>query len=173
MYISNLALACLNAHDWDQASTLLERLKDSSDAGIASAARYNLARLAEIRSVQQGDTVRAPRVAMAPAGQSLVGASTPASPPTATAASPPSADESGPIQFLKGTLTAVDCSSAPAATLTIQEGAKNWKMLTSDYQHLVVIGADQFSCSWSSRKVAVNYRQTQPGHGKLVSLELE
>jgi len=173
MYISNLALACLNAHDWDQASTLLERLKDSSDAGIASAARYNLARLAEIRSVQQGGTVRAPRVAMAPAGQSLVGASTPASPPTATAASPPSADESGPIQFLKGTLTAVDCSSAPAATLTIQEGAKNWKMLTSDYQHLVVIGADQFSCSWSSRKVAVNYRQTQPGQGKLVSLELE
>ena len=177
MYISNLALACLNAHDWDQASAILERLKNSSDAGIAASARFNLARLAEVRSAQQAAAVQAPRVAMAAPAQSLVGASTPASPPTATAtitATPQrSADESGPILFLKGTLTAVDCSSAPAATLTIREGAKSWKMLTSDYQHLVVIGADQFSCSWSSRKVAVNYRQTQPGQGKLVSLELE
>lgn len=46
-------------------------------------------------------------------------------------------------------------------------------MLASDYKHLVVIGADQFSCSWSGRRVAVNYRQTQPGRGELVSLELE
>jgi len=173
MYISNLALACLNAHDWEQASALLERLKNSIDAGVAAAARHNLARLAEIRSVQQATAVQAPRVAMAAPAQSLVGTSTQASPPTATATPQPSTDESGPILFLKGTLKAVDCSSAPAATLTIQEGAKSWKMLTSDYQHLIVIGADQFSCSWSSRKVAVNYRQTQPGQGNLVSLELE
>lgn len=67
----------------------------------------------------------------------------------------------------------MDCSSGPAATLTIQEGSKTWKMLTSDYKHLVVIGADEFSCSWTGRKVAVNYRQKQAGQGTLVSLELE
>jgi tetratricopeptide (TPR) repeat protein len=172
MYIANLALAYLNAHNWDQASGILQRLENSDDPGIAAMARENLARLAQVKNAEQTRMVQAPRV-VSVGPQSLVGKSTPASTSTPTSTPSAAADESGPIQFLKGTLTAVDCSSGPAATLTIQEGAKTWKMLTSDYKHLVVIGADQFSCTWTGRKVAVNYRQKQAGEGTLVSLELE
>jgi hypothetical protein len=37
----------------------------------------------------------------------------------------------------------------------------------------VVMGADQLSCSWTNRKVAVNYRKNGADSGTLVSLELE
>jgi hypothetical protein len=78
-----------------------------------------------------------------------------------------------PILFLKGTLVALDCTSDPAATLTIQSGAKTWKMTTSDYKHLVLINADSFSCAWQGRHIAVNYKQLSSGEGALVSLELQ
>jgi hypothetical protein len=171
MYISNLALACLNAHDWEQAQALLERLKNSNDVGIAAAARYNLARLTEVRSAETAHAAQPSAIPAGASAQSLLSHSNAA--PTPGSAQAPSAEESGAILFLKGTLASVDCSPGPAATLTIQEGSKTWKMLTSDYEHLIVIGAEQFSCSWSGRKVAVNYRQTEPGRGTLVSLELE
>lgn len=171
-YIANLALAYLNAHNWDQAEGILQRLQSSSDAGIAAMARYNLARLAEIRSSERPGAMPPPRIANMAKPQALASGSNAAS-PASPATTEPSPDESGPILFLKGTLRAVDCSAGAAATLTIQQGGKMWKMTTADYKHLIVIGADQFSCSWSGRRVAVNYRQRQPGQGTLVSLELQ
>ena len=173
MYISNLALAYLNARDWDQAAGILERLKNSSDAGTAAMARFNLARLAEIRSVESAHMVQPVPVATAANSQALLPRSTTPAVASPVPAPASTSTESGPILFLKGTLTAVDCSSGATAILIVQAGTKSWKMLTSDYKHLIVIGADQFSCSWSGRRVAVNYRQTQPGQGELVSLELE
>ena len=173
-YIANLALAYLNAHNWDEAEGILRRLQNSTDAGVAAMARYNLARLAEVRNAERGGMIQAPRAAAMSQPQALASGTTPSSAgPPASPTPQPSAEESGPILFLKGTLAAVDCSAGPAATLTIQQGGKTWKMITADYKHLIVIGADEFSCSWSGRKVAVNYRQRQPGQGTLVSLELQ
>jgi hypothetical protein len=36
-----------------------------------------------------------------------------------------------------------------------------------------VMGANELSCSWTNRKVSVNYRKSGDNQGSLVSLELE
>jgi len=110
----------------------------------------------------------APGVAAGNSFSSEAGGSTaPTDPPPMTIAPDP-----GGVLFLKGTLIAVECSSA-AATLTVQSEGKTWKMLTSDYKHLILIGGDEFSCGWHDRKVAINYHKTQSDAGDLVSLELQ
>jgi hypothetical protein len=43
----------------------------------------------------------------------------------------------------------------------------------ADSAHLVVIGADQFSCDWAGKTVAVNYRERADGDGDAVSVEIE
>jgi hypothetical protein len=78
-----------------------------------------------------------------------------------------------PAQFLKGKLTAVDCSSPPGAVLTVAVGAKRWQMTAKNASHMILIGADTFSCDWKNRSVAVNYRETGDGQGDIISLELQ
>jgi tetratricopeptide (TPR) repeat protein len=83
------------------------------------------------------------------------------------------AANSGPAKFLKGTLTHADCSTSPSAVLTVVSGAKTWKITIADRNHLVLIGADEFSCSWNKQKVAVNYRETASGEDSVISLEIQ
>jgi cytochrome c-type biogenesis protein CcmH/NrfG len=78
-----------------------------------------------------------------------------------------------PPSFLKGTIASVDCSSPPAAILSVISGGKTWKMRVSDNKHVLLIGADAFSCSWSKLKVALNYRETGEGMGKVFSIEVQ
>jgi hypothetical protein len=47
------------------------------------------------------------------------------------------------------------------------------KMHIDDSKHVVVIGADEFSCDWKNRNVALNYRVRQDGDGDVVSLEVQ
>jgi tetratricopeptide (TPR) repeat protein len=85
---------------------------------------------------------------------------------------PPQPDKR-PIQFLKGKLIAVDCSQAPSAILTVSAPGRQLKLRTENYKSLMVMGADDFSCDWKSRTVAVNYRAGGKADGDLVSVELE
>jgi Flp pilus assembly protein TadD len=77
------------------------------------------------------------------------------------------------IQFLKGKLVSVDCSQTPSAILTVSAGAKVLKLRTPDYKSLTLIGADDFSCDWKGRTVAVNYRAGGKADGDLVSIEVQ
>ena len=79
----------------------------------------------------------------------------------------------GAVKFLQGTLTSVDCSTAPDASLTVISGSTTWRMKVADRNHFVLIGADAFSCNWSRQKVAVNYRETAEHEGSVVSLEIQ
>jgi hypothetical protein len=79
---------------------------------------------------------------------------------------------SGPTKFIKGTLTNTDCATPPSAVLTVVSGGKSLKMTVADRNHLVLIGADNFSCSWSNQKVAINYRETG-GEASVISLEIQ
>jgi hypothetical protein len=79
----------------------------------------------------------------------------------------------GPAKFIRGTLTKVDYSKFPLTILTVVSGAKTWKMSGADRNHLVLIGADQFSCEWQKQKVALNYRETSEGEGNVISLEIQ
>jgi tetratricopeptide (TPR) repeat protein len=78
-----------------------------------------------------------------------------------------------PPSFLKGTIISVDCSTPPEAILTVVSGGKTWKMQVPDSKHVVLIGADLVSCSWSKQKVAINYRETGAGAGRVVSIEVQ
>ena len=79
----------------------------------------------------------------------------------------------GPATFLHGTLNSVDCSSDPAAVLTVSAGAKSLTLKVADKRRVVLIGADEFSCAWSKKKVAVNYRQSESGETSVISLEIQ
>jgi len=76
-------------------------------------------------------------------------------------------------RYLKGTIVSVDCSSPPVAILTVVSGGRNWKMQVSDSQHVLLIGAEVFSCSWNQQKVALNYQETGVGTGRVVSIEVQ
>jgi tetratricopeptide (TPR) repeat protein len=82
--------------------------------------------------------------------------------------------KSTPAKFLKGTLTNADCTTTPPSVLlTVTSGKNTWKMMVPDRNHMVLIGADEFSCSWNKEKVAVNYRETAEGQGSVISLEIQ
>jgi hypothetical protein len=70
-------------------------------------------------------------------------------------------------------LKAVDCSAPPAAVLTVVSGTKTWKLNVADTSHLVLFGAEKFSCSWSKQRVAVNYRDAGNAEGSVVSIEIK
>ncbi len=77
-----------------------------------------------------------------------------------------------PAKFLQGRLVDVDCSKTPAAVLTVTSGSTVLKLRTADYKSLLLIGADAFSCAWSDRSVAVNYKSGGLSDGDIVSLEV-
>lgn len=167
-YSGNLASAYLQAQDFDHAIPLLQELQKNSDPQVASMATQQLQQVENYRSMVEGrNSASEIRVEAAsePIREEADEETKPLQPP------PP-----GPVPqviFMHGTLVSVDCSSAPAATLTISAGGKQWKMLAPQAKKLVLMGADEFSCSWKNRKVAVNYRKSGNDTGTLVSLELE
>lgn len=79
----------------------------------------------------------------------------------------------GAPTFLLGKSSGVDCSVEPSAVLTIVSGSKTLNLKIADRSHLILIGADQFSCSWSNQKVAVNYRLRETGETDVISLEIQ
>jgi hypothetical protein len=78
----------------------------------------------------------------------------------------------GKARFVRGALDRVDCSPDPSVILTVVSGSQTLKMKIADKSHVVLIGADKFSCSWSKQKVAVNYREGDHGEINIISLEI-
>lgn len=78
-----------------------------------------------------------------------------------------------PPKFLKGQLVSVDCSHVPTAVLTVTSGGRTLKMKVADTQHAIVIGADEFSCGWTQKKVAVNYRESSDGELNVMTVEIQ
>jgi tetratricopeptide (TPR) repeat protein len=170
-YLFNLANLYQANRQPDEAITVLQSLQGSSDPQIAARSAGMLEQVQKFKagtetealddSVDGVDTV-APRLVVR-SGPREKTASEPANVPA----------PSGPAQFVKGTLTNVDCSTSPFATLTVVAGAKTWKMKVADRNHVILIGADEFSCAWNKQKVALNYRPTSEGEGNVISLEIQ
>jgi tetratricopeptide (TPR) repeat protein len=80
---------------------------------------------------------------------------------------------SSAAKFLKGTLVRVDCSPMPGAMLNVTSGGKTWIFRAKDIEHTIVVGADNLSCDLVNRRVAINYRETTPGAGDIISIELQ
>ena len=166
-YQFNLANIYLANRKADEAIALLRRLAGSENPELA---RHAMEGLAEAEKFKELSKSLAPQVqirrAAAPHDAAIPeGRNEPAVPVVTP--------QPGPVRFIKGKLAAVDCSAAPQAVLSVVSGGRSLKMHVGDPKHLVLIGADEFSCDWKNKTVAVNYRQRQDGEGDVVSLEMQ
>jgi hypothetical protein len=166
-YVLNMGKVQEASKKWDAAQETFERLKTSNNPQIAAAAKHELEELPTLRKygISPSAPKRAPQAS--PFDELEQEAQKRAQAPDQTS------PDKRPTVFSKGILTSVDCSKAPAATLTVNTGARSVKLHTGDYKALLVIGEDQFSCEWRNRKVAVNYKAGAAGDGDLVSLEVQ
>jgi Flp pilus assembly protein TadD len=161
VYRLNYAFALLNQQKIAEAKTALSYIAHSSNAEVATQTNQLL---------QQVKDYEAHNITAAPTGDPL----SPSPPATASLDNEP-VPPASPVQisYLKGLLVEVDCSAPPAAVLTVRSSSKTWKMKIANSDKVVLIGADKFSCSWSHKKVALNFSPTAADEGKVVSLEIQ
>ncbi len=173
-YVYHLAEIYESDKRWDAARALLERLQGSGDAQVAAEART---RLGELSAHEKYGVANA----SAPSNAKLAPQPTPfdvldqdaakRAEQTRTSQSETIADLR-PEKFIQGRLIAVDCSQSPVAILTVSSDGALLKLRTADYNALLLIGTDKFSCAWSDRSVAVNYKAGGLSDGDLVSVEV-
>ena len=175
LYIYHLAEIYVASKKWEAANTLLDRLKGSSDPKIASQARDLL---------EQAGAERKYGIPVAASGSSQPRFAPQKSPfdvleeDAAKRDAEEGTQQTGvpgdqhPTKFVKGRLTAVDCSKPPAAVLTVSSEVGTLKLRAADYRSLLLIGADSFSCEWRDRAVTANYKPSGGLQGDLVSLEI-
>ena len=182
-YLYNLANLYLANRQPDQAIAILGSLRVTDNpmlaaqvAGMLEQARQFQKTLEVSRNGTEPATLFSDRDREGPEMPQEKEASSAAAP--VSAASGPTAPVKkdatwGPPKFIHGLLSSVDCSTEPAAVLTLMVGAKTLKLSLADRNHVILIGSDQFSCSWSKRKVAVNYRESATGETSVMSVELQ
>jgi len=165
-YALNLAQMDMAIERYDESLGLLKLLCKSSDSNIAASASETMT-IVEMMKSEPASALRLRIEINGPSTESAQGS--PASSETVTA----STAMAKPVRFLKGKLVAVDCSTAPKAVLTVKSGTATWTFNVADTGHVAVIGADRFSCGWKSQDVAVNYRESGPAIGDVVSIEVQ
>ena len=180
IYRYNAAQICIGAGKLDDAIKILKFLAASGGPEVAARSSQSLQDVERFKQEMQAAGSRAVIVQSGTVPATRLAPDHPSDPQsqgetTARSEVPAEAIQanSSPVKFLKGKLAGVDCSSASAATITVISGAKTWKLHVGDKYHVIVIGADKFSCDWKDQKVAVNYREKSEGEGDLVSLEIQ
>ncbi|HZI55849.1 MAG TPA: tetratricopeptide repeat protein, partial [Verrucomicrobiae bacterium] len=167
---ANLAKVDMRAQDFDSAVPLFQHLISSADPQISAMAQQ------QIQSIEtyKQNLARWKEQSTARGGNITVSTDEDQTDGTQPASNlRDGSAKAEPVLFMKGILNAVDCSTSPSAILTITSAGKRWKMVAPEAKKLVVIGADSLSCSWTNKKVAVNYRKTGTNEGQLVTVELE
>ena len=165
-YLYNMANLYLANREPDRAIAILQSLRVTDNpmlAGQVASALEQALRFKE--AMRNGDTVvlhnRDDSSASAPEEAE-------------TTAPPPKPEPKwGPPKFVHGILSNVDCSTEPGAVLTLAVGARTLKLSVPDRKRVLLIGADQFSCTWSKQKVAVNYREDGSGQTSVMSVEIQ
>jgi Flp pilus assembly protein TadD len=170
-YQINLANIYLANRNPDAAIALLQGLVASADQNVAHQARTTLAQAEdfkdrsksfgpriEIRTTEGVPTLRDSGGVSAGKVEAPIEVETP--------------QPSSPVRFIKGRLVSVDCSAAPQALLSVVAGTRSLKLHVGDSKHVVLIGADEFSCDWKNKSVSLNYREHASGDGDVVSLEV-
>ncbi len=176
-YQFNLGQIYVAGKKWDQARDVFIRLKTASERPVAAAAKHQLDDLASLQ--KYGIRPQRAGEAQAPAGAASAPVTMTSSgdddeePETPPKPAPPKPGTTGPVQHMKGKLVASDCAKTPEAIVTLLVGMKTYKLHTSDYKSMLVIGEEQFSCEWKNRIVSVNYRAIGSNGGELVSVEVQ
>src|SRR5579872_284211 len=172
-YQIHLAEIYISAKKWEAAGALLDHLKGSDNPQIAALAqdltshvgnqrKYGAAAGAAGSSQAKYEEQKSPFDVLEQDAEKR----------DAEEKQPNSVSDTRTTKFVKGQLVAVDCSMAPAAVLTVHSAAGTLKLRAPDYKSLLLIGADDFSCSWRDRQVTANYKPRGAADGDLVSLEM-
>jgi tetratricopeptide (TPR) repeat protein len=167
-YLFNLANLYMVNRQPDQSVEILHSLHVTDNPMLAAQVSALMAQAEQVAAMMKERPGNGPPVVIAREAKSNEVASNSTTLPSAAASVHPA-----PARFLQGTLTSADCSNPPSALLTVVSNEKTWKMKVADRNHMVVIGADEFSCSWSRKKVAINYRETTDGEANVISLEIQ
>ena len=172
-YLFNLANLYMTNRQPEQAIALLQSLRTSRNPEVASRAAAALDQAQLFRGMVQDGTAVYRQGKILQRETNSDGTDAEKMSAASPEPNPKVAANLGAPKFIQGTLTNVDCSMPPLATLTVVSGAKSWKMKVADTNHFILIGADKFSCAWTKQKVALNYRETSDGEGSVVSLEIQ
>ena len=173
MYAYHMVEIYIASKKWEAAEALLERLKGSSNPQIVTLARERLDQVATERkyNLPAGEAARpAPTQQKSPFDVLEEDAAKRSA--TEKTAQSTGREDTRTTKFLKGRLVDVDCSSSPAAIVTVSAGSSVLKLRAPNYKSLTLIGADDFSCEWTNLQVTVNYKPGGLADGDLVSLEL-
>jgi Flp pilus assembly protein TadD len=173
-YLLNLANLYMANRQMDEAIAVLQSLRNGGSPELASRVTAMLAQVQQSREMAQGRTTR-PGSGMIRLGKEDSESEDKHQIDAESAYDPPAKIPANAVaaKFIHGTLAGVDCSTPPLAILTVVSGAQTWKMKVADTKHVILIGADEFSCGWKKQKVALNYRETSEGEGNIISLEIQ
>jgi tetratricopeptide (TPR) repeat protein len=181
----NLAQEYMAFEKYDNAIALFDKLRSSGDDSIAKPAEAQLATAKEMKDkplmrlsqrpqmenttkeiANSADSEELRAMEARQRGQDL----------TTTEKKEIKAAESKPdmrpMKYLTGKLLTVDCGQEPRAVLQVSQGQKTYKLVAQSSKEILVIGADEFSCLWKDRKISVNYRESAPLQGDVVSVEV-
>jgi tetratricopeptide (TPR) repeat protein len=177
-YQEDLARAYILQKNFDAAIAILEKLRAATNPAIAADAAQNLDLLHRFKDLPTE------QVSVTPYGLGFQirggwsvesNANTAAIRDTAspTESGPPQLRRVAPVHFARGKLVNTDCSSTPSAVLniTLLDGTVR-KIRVPDRKKIVLIGADDFSCDWTNKRVLLNYRDRGNGDTELISLEV-
>jgi tetratricopeptide (TPR) repeat protein len=172
-YVYHLAQIYIAAKNWEAAEALLERLKAGDNPKIADLARERLTQVASERKYGMvGATTTPPKFEKQKSPFDVLEEDAAKRAQNDKAAQSGGPADTRTTKFFKGRLVAVDCSPTPAAILTVTSEGVVLKLRAGDYKSLLLIGADDFSCTWRDRQVTVNYKPGGLADGDLVSLEV-
>ncbi len=164
-YQFNLANIYMMNHKLDDAIVMFHKLAGSGNPALAMRANQALAQAENFKAQTYAVQIERRETDKAQATQDSTDSSMPSQRVEARI--------SLPVRFMKGKLVNVDCSAAPQAVLTVASGTRSLKLHVNDRAHVIVIGADELSCDWKGKSVAVNYRERPDGEGDVVSVEIQ
>jgi len=171
-YEYHLAQIYIAGKKWEAARALLDRLKSSADPKVAQLANERLDEIGNERKYGLTATAAAPRQ-LAPQKSPFDVLDEDAAKRAAEAKNEQSrGSDTRSTKFVRGRLVAVDCSESPSAVLTVAAQGVILKLRAADYKSMLLIGADEFSCTWRNRQVTANYKPGGLSDGDLVSLEM-
>jgi tetratricopeptide (TPR) repeat protein len=149
-YQINLANIYMTNHKVDEAIALLRSLVNSETPGVANQASAGLAQAEDFKERSKSFQMRI--VNRSPQEVEAAGNSGSGSVSAGKVEAKIEMEEAPlPVRFIKGKLATVDCSAAPQALLSVVSGGRSFKLHIDDSKHVVLLGADNFSCDWRKR----------------------
>jgi hypothetical protein len=171
-FLLHMAEIDIDDKKWDAAQALLEHLKTSSNPQVVAEAHAQLEQVASRRKYGMAGATATANSDLKPQKSPFDVLEQDAAQRATEENQPQGPGDRRPTKFVRGRLVSVDCSHNPAAVVTVSGEGSVLKLRTADYKSLVLIGADEFSCTWADLRVTANYKPGSHGDGDLVSLEV-